>query len=312
MDNKKTHFCEACNFNTFNRADYIRHCKTNKHFLNCNKNNGLMDNKKTQKNALSWSCECGKKYKFQSGLCKHKKVCNFAGFNISRNENLPIHNDLQKNDLEEINSSKENNNEYKNLIIKLLEENKEFKTALIEQQKQIVNLLPKLCNNVTNNINNNLNINIFLRESCKDALNINDFINNIELTHDELRFAKKRGLSAGISKVFIENINKLSLYDRPLHCTDLKHEVLYVKDNDNWEQDNDKSKIKKAIKDISIKHFKTLQKWTEDNPDFKKIEKKKDEFVEILSTVSQDTSNLDNTVIKKLCNTCNINTINDN
>ena len=298
MDNKKTHFCEPCNFKTFNKADYVRHCKTNKHLMTCNLNNCSMDNKKTQKNALPWSCECGKIYKFQSGLCKHKKSCLFL-----------INNNVNKNNL--TNNNETNSSEYKELIIKLLEENKEFKSVLIDQQKQIGDLLPKLGNNnITNHINNNVsnhvNVNIFLKESCKDALNIDDFINTIKLTPDELNFAKTKGLSEGISKVFIDNINKLSLYDRPLHCTDIKRETLYIKDNNNWEKDDDKSKIKKAIKDMSIKHFKTLQEWTEENPDFKNIDKKKDEFVKMLTAVSQDTSNLDDKVIKKLCNTCNI------
>tara|TARA_Y100000996_G_C22426189_1_gene603613 strand:+ start:61 stop:945 length:885 start_codon:yes stop_codon:yes gene_type:complete len=294
MDNKKTHFCEPCSFSTNNKADYVRHCKTNKHFLRCKKNDGLEDNKKTQKNALPFTCECGKKYKFHSGLCKHKKICII---------------DEKKNEKKDDNNM---NNDYKDIIVKLLEENKEFKSVLINQQKQIGELIPKIGNTVTNNINNHVNINIFLREECKDALNMEEFINKIELTPDQLNLAKTKGLTEGISKVFIDNISKLSLYHRPLHCTDIKKEILYVKDNDNWEKDDDKSKIKKAIKDMSMKHFKTLQKWTEENPDFKNIDKKKDDFLKMLTAVSEDTSNLDDKVIKKLCNSFNINNSNDN
>lgn len=315
MDNKKTHFCEPCFFSTNNKADFVRHCQTNKHFLRCNKNHGLMDNKKTQKNALSFTCECGKVYKFKSGLCKHKKSCVYGlnnSFDISKNIMDNDLTDFNNNVNEKRENCKSGELEYKDLIIKLLEENKEFKSVLIDQQKQIGEMLPKMGNNITNHINNNVNINIFLNEECKDALNINDFINTIELTPAELNFTKNKGLIEGISKVFIDNINKLSLYHRPLHCTDLKREILYVKENDNWEKDGDKSKIKKAIKDMSIKHFKTLQKWTEENPDFKKIEKKKDEFVKILNAVSQDTSNLDDKVIKKLCNMCSIKSTNEN
>ena len=300
MDNKKTHFCEQCNFITKNKADYVRHCNTNKHLLRCNNFYGLMDNKKTQKNALPWTCECGKKYKFQSGLCKHKNNCKF--FNLKSDLSCNYNNDCKEEN---------NDKEYKELIIKLLEENKEFKSVLIDQQKQIGDLLPKLGNNnvtnhINNNVNNHVNVNIFLKESCKDALNIDDFINTIDLTPDQLNFAKNKGLSEGISKVFIDNINKLSLYDRPLHCTDIKRETLYVKDNNIWEEDNDKSKLKKAIKDMSIKHFKKLQQWTQENPDFKNIDTKKDDFVKMLTAVSQDTSSLDDKVIKKVCNNCNI------
>ena len=107
-------------------------------------------------------------------------------------------------------------------------------------------------------------------------------------------------------------MNKLSLYERPLHCTDIKRETLYIKDNDMWEKDDNKTKIKKAIKEVSNKQFKSIKKWTEENPDFKEVDEKKDEFVKILATVSKDSSNVDDKVIKKLCNNAYLKNIIEN
>ena len=121
-----------------------------------------------------------------------------------------------------------------------------LKNLLIKQQDQIGELIPKVGNNNTN-IKQRFNVNIFLNEQCKDAINMHDFIKQIEVSLDNLLTTRDKGLSEGISNVFIENMNKLSLYERPLHCTDLKRETLYIKDNNVWEKDGDKSRIKSSI-----------------------------------------------------------------
>ena len=297
MDNKKTHFCGPCNFSTNNKADFVRHLKTSKHFLKHNTPDNEMDNKKTQKNALPFSCECGKKYKFKSGLCKHRKNCDFLDISDNsdnKKDNKYINNDMDYDD-----------SKYKEMFFKLMEENKEFKDILVKQQTQISELIPKVGNNTYNNtanINQKLNINIFLNEKCKDALNIEDFVKNIEIDMNQLDFTKNKGLTEGLSNAIIESMNKLSLYERPLHCTDVKRETLYIKDNDIWEKDGDKSKIKRAIKELSNKQFKSIKKWTDENPDFKEVDDKKDEFVKLLAAVSKDSSHVDDKVIKNLCN----------
>ena len=295
MDNKKTHFCVICNFKTNNKADYMRHCNTNKHILLRSKNYGLVDNEKTRKNALSFTCDCGKIYKYKSGLCKHQKTCKFLDISVNK-----VEFSCEKEVINKI----ENEN-YKTMFFKLLDENKEFKEILIKQQTQISELIPKIGNNTintVNNVNQKLNINIFLKEQCKDALNIEDFVKNIEIDMNQLDFTKNKGLTEGLSNAIIEGMSKLSLYERPLHCTDIKRETLYIKDNNIWERDNDKTKIKKAIREVSNKQFKSIKKWTEENPDFKDVDEKKDEFVKILATVSKDSSSVDDKVIKKLCN----------
>ena len=169
---------------------------------------------------------------------------------------------------------------YKDMFLKVMNENKEMRNIIMKQQEQMIEILPKI-GNITNNTTNNtthnnqkFNINLFLNEQCKDAINISDFIKSIEVSIDQLNFTKDKGLAAGVSKTIIENMSKLSLYERPMHCTDIKRETLYIKDHDAWSKDSNKDKIKKAIKDVSTKQFCALNNWTKENHDFQNNEHK--------------------------------------
>ena len=181
------------------------------------------------------------------------------------------------------------------MLITLINENKELR-------KQITELIPKIGNN--NNNNNNIkqkfNIQIFLNEHCKDAINMTDFIRSIQISLEHLDLTKNKGIAEGLSKAIIENMNKLSIYERPVHCTDIKRETIYVKDDDRWEKDNTKLKIRKAIKDISSKQFKTLQQWMNENPNYQNDENKQDYFVRTLSAIGKNNDNIDNKIIKNL------------
>ena len=315
MDNKKRKnffVCFSCNYQTNNRTDYGRHCNTKKHILNEAQKNKVWITEKTQKNALSFTCECGKVYKYQSGLCKHKLSCVFENNNNNNTNSITCElvNIENNENPENIESGELSDVDYKSMFFQLLDENKEFKTILINQQKQIGELIPKIgSNNTINNVNNvkqKLNVNIFLNEHCKDAVNIDDFVKNIEISLDNLDFTKNNGLVEGLSNAIIENMNKLSLYERPLHCTDLKRETLYIKDNDAWEKDSNKLKIKKAIKEVSTKQFNSIKKWTEENPDFVDKDDKQEYFAKVLSVLGKDPSTVDDKVIKKLCNNSNL------
>jgi hypothetical protein len=206
------------------------------------------------------------------------------------------------------------NNISKDMIIDLIKENLEIKKLLREQSdainnqnKQIENIIPKINiinENVVNNtsIKNNFNINIFLNEKCKGALNMDEFIQNIDITLNQLEFITNKGLEEGLSNVFLENISKLSLYERPIHCTDIKRETLYIKNHDMWERDSDKTKIKRAIKVTSGKQYKTLKEWKDKNPDFQEINEKQDYFAKTISTIGKPMTLIDNKIIKQLCN----------
>ena len=235
-------------------------------------------------------------------MWNHKKKCNIINAKI-------IDISYQNNyDLDKSNITKET-------ILNLVNENNDIKTLLIEQQKQIVEqqkqigeLIPKIGTTINNtsNVKQNLNINIFLNEKCKDAINMEDFINQIQLTMDNLEVTKNKGLIEGISNIFIENMNKLSIYERPLHCTDVKRETLYIKDNDNWEKDDDKTKIKAAIKNINKNHYNLIQEWVNENPDYNEIEEKQDYFVQLLRTCGANLESLNDKVIKKVCASTNL------
>ena len=201
------------------------------------------------------SCEnCNKEYTSRNGLWLHKKKCTI----------------IKKEPTEESN----------NVILELLKQNQEFKELIIEQNKQIVELAGKVgntINNTTNNTNNNnFNLQFFLNEQCKDALNIMEFINQLQLNTTDLDMVGRVGYSEGISKLFIRGLKELDVFKRPIHCSDLKREIVYVKDKDAWEKDTDeKNKMKTAIKYIAAKNFKQINEWKQMNPESDDYDSKK-------------------------------------
>lgn len=301
----KDYECKECHYITGNKNNFKKHLNTLKH-QNTTKYNKKLQNVAQSCKIENFLCNCGKKYKHRASLYNHKKTCEFIEMDISENiitENIQGHgisSDEKNNHLIKV----EDQMDYKQMFLTLLNENKEFKDILIKQQNQICDLIPKVGNtvNTVNNVNQKLNINIFLNEKCKDALNINEFVKNIEIDLEQIDYTKTNGLAEGLSNAIIENMNKLSVFERPLHCTDAKRETLYIKDNDNWEKDDDKTKIKKAIKDVSNKQFRSIKKWTDANPDFQEDESKQDYFARVLSILGRDSATVDDKVIKKLCN----------
>jgi hypothetical protein len=156
-------------------------------------------------------------------------------------------------------------------------------------------------NNITTT-NQKFNIQVFLNEKCKDAISMSDFIKSIEVSLKHLDYTKHNGLVNGLSNVIIENINKLGFYQRPIYCTDIKRESLYIKEADSWEKDINKEKIKRAIKDVSTKQFYALSKWTKENPDFQNNENKQDYYTHTLVAIANNKENNEDKIIKKLCN----------
>ena len=289
MDNKITSItsnnfmCKKCDFKCSKKGDYNRHLLTAKH------NRITMDNKITSQNDFFFTCECSKEYKFSSGLSKHKKKCTFIKKIENNNTCL-----ITIEDKKEILELKEDNKELKNMIKELIKEN-------AKQQQQIGELIPKIGNNNTNIQNNKFNINVFLNEQCKDAINMSDFIKSLHITIDQLDFTNKKGLADGLSKSIMENMNKLSIYKRPMHCTDTKRETLYIKDDDNWSKDDSKEKIKHVIKKASSKNYNALMEWKSLNPDFMNYEDKTDYFTKTISTIGKPINSVDEKVIKNLC-----------
>jgi hypothetical protein len=287
--------CEICDYNTCNKKDFNKHLQTKKHLAN------FLGTNLEKIPLSSFVCDCGKSYKHKTSLSKHKKSCNF--YDLSKNTITPTSKTI--NDSKNNYENSEDKTDYKIMFLQLLDENKEFKELLIKQQEHIGELIPKVGNNNNvnniNNVNQKFNINIFLNEKCKDAININDFIKNIEISLEQLDYSKNNGLAAGLSNAIIQNMSKFSLYERPLHCTDVKREILYIKDNDVWEKDNNKEKLKQVIKNVSDKQFRSIKKWTDENPDFQENERKQEYYLRTLTTVGKDPASVDDKVIKKIC-----------
>lgn len=271
--------CEKCDYITFDISNWKKHIKTKKH------NGNILETKKVLYAEICFGCN--RKFKTRSGLWKHEQKCQFITVNNIDNSL----NDVEKKD------------DYKNIIMKLLNENNDLKNSLLKENEELRNQISHLIPRVgdTNNIKQKFNINIFLNEQCKDAISMDQFIDKIEVSMKNLLTTRDKGLAEGIGNLLIENMNKLSVYERPLHCTDKKRETLYIKDKDIWEKDEDKSKIKRAIKQISNKQFKTLKNWVQDNPDLDYDDDKKDNFIQILKNVSCDPSNVDDKIIKNIC-----------
>lgn len=278
---KKTHKfnCEKCDFHTCNKKDYIRHTNSIKH--NRNENTNLsMNPTQNYPNYPNHTClNCGKEYKDNSGLWRHKKKCstnNSTNTTIEQNNN-----DLTDKDVTD-----------KNFILQILKqntelikENSEFKQLMIEQSKAMSELAKKAGNN-NNNINtNNFNLNFFLNETCKNAMNIMDFVGQLQVGIKELEETGRLGYAEGISKIFINGLKQMNISDRPIHCSDVKRETLYIKNNNEWNKETqDKPILTYAIKHVANKNIKQISEWTKIHPEYKdSSSKENDKYLKIVS-----------------------------
>jgi len=271
--------CEKCNFSTNNKKDFSRHILTPKHkkLINTNENIPLKEH----------YCNCGKIYKHMSSLCKHRNNCTFT--------KNPENEDTSKNDL------------IKQLIIQnqqLIFENKEFKEFMIEQSKHMMEQNGKMMEiaskPVTINNNNNtlqsntncnnkqqFNLNVFLNEKCKNAMNMSDFIDSIKVNDEDFENIGKLGYVQGISNIFIKNLQKLDECIRPMHCSDAKREVIYIKENNEWKKDENQKAVRHVIAMIAHKNFKYMPFWTDANPGvFDGSTKKNDLFLKITNQIT--------------------------
>ena len=241
-------FCKKCDFLSFNKKDFVRHTMTKKHILDKNQSFSI---EKTPKNPIF--CLCGKEYKDNSGLWRHKKKCN-----------LKIETNKEPTD--------------KELIMLLIKENSEMKNLVLEVCK---NIKPT---NITN-INKTFNLNVFLNEECKDAMNIMDFVDSLKLQLSDLETVGKTGFVNGISNIIVKNLKALDIHKRPVHCSDLKREVLYIKDEDKWNKENEEyNKMKQLIQQITHKNIKKIPDWVNENPLCKDSSSiKNDEYMNLLS-----------------------------
>jgi len=245
-----TFVCEKCDFITCNKKDYSRHIVTRKHIIN---HSQCFSIEKPQKNP--YKCICGKIYKENSGLWRHKKVCDFD----EKNENTISHDKNEK------------------LIEYLMKENKEIKEMILEIVKNgITNTNTNHSHNTTTNSHNKaFNLNFFLNETCKNAMNITDFVDSIKLQLTDLMEVGELGYVEGISKIIVKNLNNLDETIRPVHCTDKKRETMYVKDQGEWsKEDDNKTRLKKAINKVADKNIRLLPQFREKYPEYRNASSK--------------------------------------
>jgi len=307
--------CEKCNFNTCNKKDFNRHLSTLKHKIL--QNTTQISPKNENCDVKVYLCGCGKKYKHHSSLWTHKKKCSFFIENSSIDKNIKNENEIaiyknseNRKDVKN-NEDNEEREELRDLVCKLITENNEIRKSLMKEHSELIKenkilrdqiseLIPKIGNN-NNTHNNKFNIQVFLNEKCRDAVNMSDFIKSIQVSLQQLDFTKENGLADGLSKTIIDNMNKLSLYERPLHCTDVKRETLYIKDDDVWEKDQTREKIKNVIKTASSKNYSALQEWRDENPEFMDHEDKTDYFTQTIITLGNSSETVDDKIIKNIC-----------
>jgi hypothetical protein len=273
MEANCKYFCKICNFSTNKKGNWNSHITTTKHLSN------------TKETPKTYRCDCGLRYKHMSSLCKHRKKCGVIINKKSDDENTDNNSENNSenynNDNDNIETSIDKKSINTDLIMEFLQQSKDMQKLLIEQNRELQNTVVELSKKqtVTNNYqqnnitNNNFNLNLFLNEQCKDAINITDFIESIQLTVTDLEATGRLGYVPGISRILVNKLKELDVYTRPLHCTDLKRETVYVKNNNSWEKESSqKNKMRHVIKRIAKKNLQQLPAWQAQNPDFIKLD----------------------------------------
>ena len=288
-------YCENCDYGTSRKSNYEHHLSTDKHKRvtnglqmgqkQANLSSTLLENKQYSEDEETgkFICVCGKQYQHRQGLWRHKKTCN---------------------------------NNQQDLVEYLLKENSEFKQLMIEQNKQMIELAKNSAGhhntsntsnsyNTTNN--NHFNLQFFLNETCKDAMNIMDFVSQLQVGIKDLEETGRLGFAEGISQIIINGLKQINVNDRPIHCSDLKRETLYIKSNNEWKKENEeKTLLTNAIKHVAHKNIKQIAEWTKEHPDFSDPDSKEnDRYLQIVSeamsgSTKEETNKNYNKIIKNI------------
>jgi hypothetical protein len=262
--------CDNCEYSCCDKYSWTKHIHTKKHKSN------VLDEKLLKIPQIAqteYTCEkCRKIYDKYNSYWAHTKKCSGSKPESSINmlinqlitDNKELRNFIIEQATEYKNFTIEQATEYKNLTIEHKKETMEIVNKVIENAKPVTNTI----NGNVNNQTNKFNINVFLNEHCKDAMNLSDFIKNIEVSREDLENNAQLGFVGGISKIFLDNLRQLSINERPIHCTDLKRETMYIKDDDKWTKETGPAKLNLVIQTITQKSTRTLLDWKKENPDY--------------------------------------------
>jgi hypothetical protein len=258
------YICKKCNFITSKKCNYDSHLLTAKHIKVTNVTKCYNSD---EKNSTQHKCSgCSKIYKSRMGLWRHNRACSACSA-------APAPVTIVESDIASLSAS---------TVLNILKENQEFKTLLVEQNKLMNKMVeitqqqiscPTTINNITNPVTNNnqkFNLNFFLNETCKDAMSIQEFIDNVRITFEDLNAIGNTGFVSGVTDILVKQLRDLEVNKRPIHCTDSKRETIYLKDQDVWNKDDkDKTKLKKIIEKLEYKNVAALHSWCGENPDSK-------------------------------------------
>jgi hypothetical protein len=267
---QKTFYCENCDYECCKKFNWDRHILTSKHQLATNSNKLATEKEQNEQKGQNeqkcqnLSCEkCNKEFKDRTGLWRHKKKCGDANKESDKN----INNSSNVVDINNLTA----------LICELVKSNTDIHKSVIELCKNGTNNNNVNTNtNIINSNNKTFNLQVFLNETCKDAMNISDFIESVKLQVSDLENVGKVGYIEGISNIIIKNLNALDVNKRPVHCADQKREVMYVKDENIWEKDDENNKkLRKAIRMIAHKNICMLKAFREKYPDCEEYDSKK-------------------------------------
>ena len=288
--NPHTIRCEYCHYNTSSKKDFKKHILTKKHKYN--EYNQVIVKTSSPHNMV---CVCGKTYNHRASLFNHKKTCVMVTGNGKVSDKVV--DDIGENTI--INDNiviGDKINITTDMFMKLLNDNQDMIKIIKEQQTQLNTILPKIGNVTnnnltTNNMNNHFNLNFFLNEKCKDALNISEFIESLKITLEDLQYSRLNGLVEGISNVMIRGLRELDIYKRPIHCTDVKRDTMYIKDDEKWEKDSNNIKMKDTIVKIANKERNAIGDWVELNPDWFDTEAKQLEYLTLINKICEPIEN---------------------
>jgi len=263
-------YCNKCDYKCISKGDFNKHLQSKKH------NTTIIQHKISRTHI----CCCGKKYDYRASLFNHKKKCTYDPTQLETH--IPSLDDIQISNIPT------------NFIFELIKQNQEFKQLVIDQnkivaeqnkqlyekheenidlQKQLLDVVKDgktINNNTISNSNNNnktFNLHFFLNETCKDAMNMQDFIKSLEHSLPELEKMGELGFAEGMSRLFVDRLNKMDITKRPIHCSDVKREIIHIKDDNKWEQDNaNLDRLRKIIKQLTLRNILRVDDWKKANP----------------------------------------------